>query len=275
MQGATYGMGPAAPSPLPSTAMPSRASGQDSLCTIPPPSTTLSDSGAAEAAPSPAAVSITASLETGAGRRWHGSLCKKGEEEWNGSLLQGWRWLLHHPMCSAPARRSPRLLRIKRNEGNTWGGVQAVLEENTSCWPAEQVFRLGYWSSSQLPHPCAPHPRKTISTASPPPHSGLSFYFFAFGGMPGKAHPGQAVCASGDCICFNYRALPSTEARNSSSSEAQRGNGDTQAEPCFVVLLSASFITHQPHRHSEPTSSGQGESNTPRGLAFIRLSPKE
>lgn len=110
MQGATYGMGPAAPSPLPSTAMPSRASGQDSLCTIPPPSTTLSDSGAAEAAPSPAAVSITASLETGAGRRWHGSLCKKGEEEWNGSLLQGWRWLLHHPTCSAPSRRSPRLL---------------------------------------------------------------------------------------------------------------------------------------------------------------------
>lgn len=61
-------------------------------------------------------------------------------------------------------------------------------------------------------HGVTPHPKRATSTASPLPHSSLSFYFFTFGDMPGKAHPGQAICASGYCICFNYRALPETRA---------------------------------------------------------------
>lgn len=37
-------------------------------------------------------------------------------------------------------------------------------------------------------HGVTPHPKRATSTASPLPHSSLSFYFFTFGDMPGKAH---------------------------------------------------------------------------------------
>ena len=117
---------------------------------------------------------------------------------------------------------------------------------------------------SPMPPPCHTSPGGAASTATPPPHSGFCCYFFPFGDTPRSLRSSQAASACSNVHLFQLESLPQKKgARNLSSCEAEQGDADKQPLPRLGLLLRASFIIYQQHRHIQPPPHQAGDEQHP------------